>query len=336
MEIGGSYEFQQEKLNCKIKDYLLGDDYVFTLSGREAIDCIIKDVLSYKNVKTVLLPDYCCDSMIEPFLNNNIETIFFEVNLSRIVNLDLSKYKVDIVLFMEYFGFEQEINILNKTSEILINDQTHSFFQSNKKNISDYDIISFRKWMPLLVGCAVKRKGSFINIHTSKCEQIFSKVNNARKMKLQYQDNNKCVEKSVFLNMFSEVEVEISNYQRVREPETINFCININDMIKKRKENSLFLIEEISKINDNLLFYKELKKNDVPLFIPLNFNGYNRSKFRNYMISKSIFLPIHWPKSKCIVSKNDLYDNEISIVCDHRYNLKDMKCVIDSIKEWMK
>ena len=63
-EIGSEYWISTE---CEIKKFKNEENMVGVLSGRTAIDYIIKDIKTYKELKKVILPSYCCYSMIEPF-----------------------------------------------------------------------------------------------------------------------------------------------------------------------------------------------------------------------------------------------------------------------------
>ena len=44
----------------------------FFISGRTALDYIIRDILNKYDIKSALLPSYCCHTMIEPFLKTQI------------------------------------------------------------------------------------------------------------------------------------------------------------------------------------------------------------------------------------------------------------------------
>ena len=53
-----------------------------------------------------------------------------------------------------------------------------------------------------------------------------------------------------------------------------------------------------------------------------------RDELRSFLMTKNIFLPVHWPKS---VVKNDLYDDIISIPIFSIYSLSDIKRIIKNI-----
>ena len=78
-EIGS--EFWKEN-----KKYLNENERLF-LSGRTALDAIIKDSKKEHIIKSALLPSYCCHTMIEPFLRNDIKDfmMFILVETERFV-----------------------------------------------------------------------------------------------------------------------------------------------------------------------------------------------------------------------------------------------------------
>ena len=56
-------------------EYPIPGQLVF--SGRTAIETVLKEL---PKAKKALLPSYCCESMIQPFLNAGIEIEFYPVN----------------------------------------------------------------------------------------------------------------------------------------------------------------------------------------------------------------------------------------------------------------
>ena len=57
-------------------------DGVYCLSGRTAIDLVLQDILKRRAVRSVAMPAWCCDSMVEPFARRNIRVEFYDVAMS--------------------------------------------------------------------------------------------------------------------------------------------------------------------------------------------------------------------------------------------------------------
>ena len=118
---------------------LAGQDLIFYLSGRMALRQIIRDIKRNKTIKRASLPSYCCESMIEPFLKENIEVTFYDVflNSGKIV-CNGDGINADMILTLNYFGidtlytrkFEQEIRAAHPDS-VIIKDATHSLLSDD-------------------------------------------------------------------------------------------------------------------------------------------------------------------------------------------------------------
>ena len=55
----------------------VGDDQILLLSGRTAIDYVLEDIP--RGIKNVYMPSYCCESMLQPFLEKNIYIYYYDV-----------------------------------------------------------------------------------------------------------------------------------------------------------------------------------------------------------------------------------------------------------------
>ena len=52
-------------------------------------------------------------------------------------------------------------------------------------------------------------------------------------------------------------------------------------------------------------------------------------------MSHDIYFPIHWLKSQFVQNlNNEIYDNILSLVCDQRYGLDDMRRMVNVINEY--
>lgn len=349
MEIGSEFSYIKSPYKKETDfDYLRGSDTRFFMCGRGCIDYIIKDILKEQSISKAYLPDYCCQSMIEPFEVNGIECLFYDVKqVDGCLKSTFNKNeKVDVFLRMgNYFGFnnihydEEQINELRKNNCIIIEDCTHSIFSQAQHKSSDYYFASIRKWLPVVCGAICSKKnGEFSienaleNIDTSilklKCEAMHEKN--------KYLENESSVCKEQFLSKYQKFNSYISNYYELRTADDgslkIIYMSDYDTMKKIRIENAKFLIDEISKIDENMLVFKRLNSNDVPLFVPIMVS--DRDGLQDALKQNNIYCPSHWPKPKSLLSKNRLFDNEISLICDQRYSIEDMKEIIKCIKEW--
>ena len=78
-EIGSEFWLENIQNNDNNLDYLnIGKDYKLLMSGRTAIDYIINDITD--NKKIVYMPNYCCESMVQPFIDNGYSIRYYNVD----------------------------------------------------------------------------------------------------------------------------------------------------------------------------------------------------------------------------------------------------------------
>lgn len=308
---------------------IFNDEIKWFVSGRAALDFVIKDIKSKRDVKTASLPSWCCDSMIEPFIRNNIEVSFYSVIYTNNKLIKQINNESDILLNMDYFGYEDNNQV--EFNGIVINDITHSMFVSNKNY--DYTIGSLRKWAGFKTGGFAYCKDGFNLKQEENTPNEYIKLRSiAMNKKNKYIHNE--IDNKDFINDYKNAEemlddlygcsAYIDDIQKAKKLDFI--CLK-----KKRQGNAKRLLDTVKEY----AIFKEVKENDCPLFVPILVD--NRDELRKYLISKNIYCPIHWPISS-LHSLNDeekyIYDHELSLVCDQRYSLEDMDYICECIKEF--
>ena len=158
MEIGSEYWLEDNKIEYqRIKN---DKRTTYLLSGRTAIDCALQLIEKKRKIDTVYFPSYCCQSMIDPFVNKGINVEFYTIHFKSgnlIYNIDYEK-KCDVFFAMNYFGFSQNgmdacIENFKNRKICVIEDMTHSLLSERKYNRnSDYVVASLRKWFPIICG----------------------------------------------------------------------------------------------------------------------------------------------------------------------------------------
>jgi len=151
----------------------------------------------------------------------------------------------------------------------------------------------------------------------------FSKAKeNAMYMKKIYIDNNKG-EKSEYLSLFKKSDDLMENYhKKTIDSKSLELLRKMNiGKIKERRISNCKLIENILKDNVNVKLLFKYHEGDCPLFVPIMIN--NRDEARKKLIENHIYLPVHWPNE--LEKNNRLYDSELSLVCDQRYDNSDIE-----------
>ncbi len=326
----------------------LSGDTKYLLCGRTALDFIIKDILKTKKANSVMLPSYCCHTMIEPFIANGIKVRFYDVcfDTQKGLYADIPKSEEnEIFYYMTYFGFSYlggiELAKIRKNYSVIIDDRTHSWLSDERNSDCDYYFVSYRKWSGFSgMAKAVKTSGVFGEIPKGTNEKYISMRKKAFELKKQYMEM-KTNDKSEFLDLFGKaeelLETDYAGYSTSDEcfRELAEFDTEKVKVI--RRNNARTLIEGLKNIKEINLIFDTLSKGDTPLFVPI-YVGKNRDKLRNFLIENSIYCPVHWPVSEYHneISERvrEIYKGELSIVCDQRYGTEDMLRTVSIIKEF--
>ncbi len=101
---------------------------------------------------------------------------------------------------------------------------------------------------------------------------------------------------------------------------------DIKQQRRIRQENARTLYEGL---NGKVQFMFPVENMDCPLFVPLLLP--NRNEVRAHLTKNEIYCPVHWPKPEGCES--NIYDLELSLICDQRYGIEDMKRIVSVIQE---
>lgn len=332
-EIGS--EFNQGSNTTENNQYysLIDAEKRFVLSGRTALNHIAKDFKAKRKKNKIAIPFYCCSTMIEPFLIEGFDISFY---ISKEIP------ESDIILIMDYFGFISDSTVKfakmcrSKGTTIIVDATQTAFSKSELYEYADYLIVSYRKWTDCLCAAVYSRNGFVVN----ECELESNYVSMWRKaaeLKSEFL-SNRIGEKSVFLEKYSEAnnylaknwinyKADISEIKRFMQ-------INSDQLICKRRENAQILLNYLKCIKNVKLMFSVIRENDCPMFVPIIVE--DRNKLRQYLISKSIYCPVHWPITDLHkkITTTSIYNEEISLVCDQRYEREDMLRIISVIDEF--
>lgn len=323
---------------------------IYLLSGRTALEYIIRDIIKNHDVESVLIPSYCCHTMIEPFVRNNISVRFYDVYFSEFGGLSVdipSARKNEIFYYMTYFGFchlnGADRAKLREEFTVIIKDNTHSWLSKDNDCCADYSYVSYRKWTGFdAISCAKKINGFFsefpkeMNIRYSDIrKQAFS-------MKRTFM-NSGVGKKQTFLKLFSDaenvLETDYVGYKPSTETMAAFLQLDTEYIVKKRQQNAKILIDGLKGISEIKLIFQSLQLEETPLFVPVLIRE-NRDALRKFLIDNEIFCPIHWPKSnyhsKFSQRAEEIYNQELSLVCDQRYDFEDMERMVSCIKKYYK
>ena len=323
-EIGS--EFWDIPLAEQDNNIFPGNAYWF-VSGRSALIAIISDIRKYKQLNSVAMPSWCCDSIIVPFIQNGI-TVSFYNPFKQLMGIN-----TDALVIMDYFGYEGH-NRIEGYNGITIRDVTHSIFTTQHTD-ADYYFGSLRKWAGFASGGYA---WGFINPITYEgYNQEYTNCRHyAMELKKQYISAltghiDALGEKEIFLACFSRAEEQLNNGKiEHADANDISYAkkMNVEAIKERRRKNASVLLSGIKEF----AIYPSLNKNDCPLFVPIRIN--NRDEVRKQLINQGIYCPVHWPLTEYHTIDEEskkIYKEELSLICDQRYDEKDMSYILEVV-----
>lgn len=298
------------------------------LSGRIALQAIIKDL---QRCHSVAMPSWCCDSMVKPFLDAGMEVKFYPVYCSRNLVQEI-RTDCDVLFVMDYFGYSGTAPDLLGYRGPVIRDVTHSFLSVSRHD-ADYTFGSLRKWCGFWTGgFAWTGDGRALEMEASDDRGYIDLRRIAMELKKDYILGRGSGDKG-YLKVFEEAE---SVLEQVGPASAADRDVRLAKRLDselictRRRENAAVLMNAFP----DWLVFPKLGSTDCPMFVPILVPDGKRNELRRYLIQNEIYCPIHWPISefhRLTEQERVLYDNELSLVCDQRYNAADMKRMVETI-----
>lgn len=349
-EIGSEFslipnnEFVQDSIFSFLSDFTLFE------SGRAALRAVLAHIVSVKKAKlNVLLPAYICESVVLPFEDYHFNIFFYsgiKSNDEGVIDA-INKYDIDVVFHLDYFGVNQwkikpdTLKEISALEVILIEDITHSLFNERQYQESDYYIASVRKWFGTASGGAAFSKKTFPK-YDYKPSEIIELRKVALALKQDYLETNDLNVKSEFLAKFALAEQLLDTRNEINGIDPFSIEVlkkqSVCSLITKRQANysrlEAFFIEYLP----DMLWFEPVDSRACPLFFLVKVSS-QRNKLRQYLASKGVYCPIHWPIPDLVESFNmeldlEIYDNVLSIPCDQRYSSCDMDYIIALFKQF--
>ena len=338
-EIGSEFWFEDD-LPQAVSDR----DGVYALSGRTAIDLIIQDILKTRKIRNVYMPAWCCDSMLAPFVARGIDIKFYDISLAESADTaeilcDFCDFRENIFYVTNYFGYENTLPVetvknFKEQGSIILYDRTHSFLMGDDPYLAlaDYSFASIRKWMGVIGGAVV----SGVKDCQLKPGTYLACKEEAMRMKKAFIGGDETIDKQSFLDLYAEFGHHLAEDYQNYEMDDLSYAIYMTEDLsairRNRRENAKYLHDHL-----NLNFLCHFTDNAVPLFVPVFFKSTEqRNAVRKKLKEAQIYCPIHWPKPAQIPADceaNKIYDTELSLICDQRYNLEDMQRIVAIMNE---
>ncbi len=298
------------------------------LSGRSALRAIIREL---KGCRTVAMPSWCCGSMVSPFVDAGIEIRFYPVYFRNGLRQGI-RMDCDVLFLMDYFGYMSDAPDVSTYRGIVIRDVTHSVFSAGHDD-AWYYFGSLRKWCGVWTGgYAWTKDGRPLATNPDDdhgyCELRERAMNQKRAYLLGEGTENKA-----YLRIYEEAERCLDGVGALPAAERdvhLARKLDVETIRRRRRANAEILRADFP----DWLIFPELGESDCPMFVPVLVPDGKRDALRDYLISQSIYCPIHWPVGEYCPQEEKaaaLYRDELSLVCDQRYTEEDMRRVTQAI-----
>ena len=249
---------------CGNRNDIFPNNVTWYQSGRQALAVILSEILRSRKVTRALLPSWCCESMIKPFIDIGATIEFYGVaaDSNSFTVSHPQTNNADVVLIMSYFGFSYN-ECIPKYNAVIIRDVTHSVF-SEKYDDADYYFGSLRKWAGFYTGgfawarskelpCAKRNNKSYVKLRKE-----------AMKIKRDFIDGS--INDKSYLGVFCEAESLLDKCQVVysADEEDIERARHFDVIaIKKKQLPRLAVIKQDKIMIRELDFTKELPENNL-------------------------------------------------------------------------
>lgn len=328
-EIGS--EFWDVPISSKINN-VFRDYFQWFISGRSALQSIIKDL---KNCRSVAMPSWCCDSILQPFIKAGIRIVFYPVYWEDCLIQEYN-FNCDALLVMDYFGYTGLNLDLHGYQGAVIRDITHSLFSTTYSD-ADYFFGSLRKWCGVWTGgYAWAKDGHKLLVCDSSINDYVAFRRNAMIKKSEY-IGGKRTDKN-YLEIYEQAEKYLETVGIASADERdikLALKMDIEGVTKQRRANA----EVLRTAFKDYLVFKDLNDSDCPMFVPIFVPNGKRDALRQYLVENDIYCPIHWSITNYhMLDKKSLslYENTLSLVCDQRYSVKDMYQIVETINSFWK
>lgn len=336
---GGHFDFDYNKYKSlkTTNKFRKSKSFSFYSNARTCLKNILLTISKGKG--KILIPDYLCgDGTIDPIEKANWQYDTYKIEKNYKVNYSqfrsLINKELKAILVINYFGIYDNLSLISylklKNPKInIIYDAVQNpwFFldiNNNKFNCNlfkdiDYAFTSLNKSLPVPDGAIIYSKNKKI-LNPKKTLKSYSEnwIKNANKKFDFLNTTQKSMKESIYLNNFVKLEKQYNNtYDHDISNFTIKILnrINLKSIALKRKSNFAFINSLIkNKLN------KKIKT--VPMFYPFVCEK-KVNYLRSELAKRKIFLPVHWPidrriKKLCTEQSLFLYNNQISLIVDHR------------------
>ena len=326
-------------------------------SGREALHLVALNLGSTGSPQVnidkpvVLMPAYCCHSMVDPFEKAGWKVVYYRLNEDLTADLDylaqtLEEERPKAILTMNFYGSastKEAVACVKKSGPEckVIEDFSHCTFSlADIYNPQvDYYVTSIRKSVGLCDGSVIISKESLDESFIEEGETEFVSVRkNSQKLKAEYTYSQDKERKGVFFPELRKQEGELDAFEGVhRMSNTGKEMLQVinGSMIRfARKQNMKHILDLLAGKVESILGIERCLSG-APFSLPILVK--NRDEVQQKLAKRGVYAPVLWPicdeaRAICPVSAR-MADEMLSIPIDQRYNYDDIEDIAKIVLE---
>jgi hypothetical protein len=278
--------------------------------AREALADFVRTV-GMKPGDSVLLPAYICSAVLEPFATLGIKLLFYPLDESFAPDVkavrELLMQKPRAILLVHYFGFAPEVDGLiedcRQQGLWIIEDCAHTLPEKDRPFPGDLVIYSLAKLLPVPDGALAIINNPDLdwpeiptqpNKRLTRTNSLWQFANTTEvivgmSLRTRLRNSRRTTRLITDLRTPPESRGERDQYGRFRMSriaQWINSKIDLQSVIKARKENYRLLVNSIKSVKGVRIVFGDREPSSAPLGLPILVE--NRELVRSRLISAGV------------------------------------------------
>jgi dTDP-4-amino-4,6-dideoxygalactose transaminase len=292
----------------------------------------------------VLLPSYCCASMVSPFAAEGVEVRFYDVGPRLELGGDALVKAADdehaaAIVFVDYFGFpprpEDEAALRSLRDRcVVVEDRSHG--APDAAPIGTDVVASLRKHLPLPDGATWAGPRA---VQPPAGDRRFARVRAlAQALRHEFVAGGDPALEPAYLALFAAAE-DVADTTAAISDVSLRLLgrFDLAAAADRRRRNFGLLLERFDDRLGEPLF-PELPGGVSPLVFPFVVRGKRRDALRAALRERGVFCPVHWPLPAEVDRTRHPASAELSatilgVPIDHRYDDADVEWVAQQLAE---